>query len=106
MKRPTVTAEIEVVEPETSDDAPRPARPQLTTPGRQRLVALRGRVIRNPDDLAPPRFALREDDGTTIGLYGVYADEDAWLLGARVEVEGQYVSESIVSVTKLVLRTQ
>ena len=106
MKHPIVTAEIEVVALEMSDDASRPARPHHTTSGRQRLVALRGRVIRNPDDRTPPRFALREDDGTTVGLYGVYSDEDAWLLGARVEVEGQYVSESIVSVTKLVVRTQ
>lgn len=106
MKRAIVTAQIEVADQGTDNDASPAARPDHANPDRHQIVALRGRVIHNPDSGTQPRFALREDDGRTVALYGVYSDEDGWLVGSRVEVEGRYVSESMVSVSKLIVRTQ
>ncbi len=105
MKRPIATARVEPAEQGTSGNAPDAARPNHATPDRHRMVALRGRVIHNRDGRTRTRFALREDDGTTVALYGVYSDEDGWLVGARVEVEGWYVSASLLSVSKLIVRT-
>jgi hypothetical protein len=106
MKHPNLTAEIEAAKQRASDDAPPAALPDHVRADRQRMVALRGRVIHNPDAQTQPRFALREDDGRTVALSGVYSDEDGWLVGARVEVEGRWLSESVVTVSKLVVRMQ
>lgn len=75
------------------------------TPSGLPRVTVRGRVIANPVGRFQQQFALRGDDGTTIALTGVYGQDETWLMGAKVEIEGRYDSTLGLEVIKLTVVT-